>query len=439
MDARVREAMEPYFSEVFGNPSSIYTSGRNAKRALADARERVAHVIGARADEILFTGGGTESDALALFGVMRTYGGTLITSPAEHHAVLYNAESLKKEGYTVVEVHHESDGDIDYAQLESSLTDDVTLVSLMYANNEIGTVLDIPRIGKMVKSVRKSRVARGIDKPIYFHTDACQAAGQLTINVQELGVDMMTLNGSKIYGPKGVGMLYVKKGIKLSPLWKGGGQERRLRSGTENVPGIMGFATALEIADAGRVEESVRLTTLRDMLMKGIMEHIPKVVANGPMHPDGAVYGGHATRRLPNNVNVSILDIEGEALLLYLDAAGIEASTGSACDSETLDPSHVILATGKPYEFAHASMRFTLGRTTTAEDVAYVLEVLPECVKKLRAMSPVVVDMDATHMSHASVFAGEGLPHWERGKKLDAGRKIQDSENVSHDAITELK
>ena len=416
MDVRVREAMEPFFSEYFGNPSSIYTSGREVKFALKDARERIAQILSCKSDEIIFTSGGTESDALALFGVLGTYGGSLISSAAEHHAVLYNAETLAKGGHTVTNVPMHENGEIDYDALPKLLTDDVSLVSLMYANNEIGTITDLPRIAKMIKATRKDRLARKVEMPIYLHTDACQAAGQISINVTELGVDLMTLNGSKVYGPKGIGLLYARKGIKLTPLWKGGGQERRIRSGTENVPGIIGFARALELAEELRAEEFVRLIELRDKLTRGIFERIPKVVLNGPAHESGQKNGGHPTKRLPNNVNVSILDIEGEALLLYLDAAGIEASTGSACDSETLDPSHVILATGKPYEFAHASMRFTLGRSTTQEEIDYVLEILPECVRKLRVISPVVVDIDAKHMSHASVFAGEGLPHWERKK-----------------------
>lgn len=414
MDARVREAMDPYFSEKFGNPSSIYSSGRVTKSALRDARERIANILHVRSDEIIFTSGGTESDALALFGVLKSYGGACISTAAEHHAVLYNTETLAKEGHTVIQIPLQENGELVYDAVPGLVTDEVSLVSVMYANNEIGTVTDLPRIASIIKAVRKDRAARGIELPIYLHTDACQAAGQLSLDVAKLGVDLMTLNGSKAYGPKGVGLLFVRKGIKLTPLWKGGGQERRIRSGTENVPGIIGLAEALAIAEDMRATEVPRLIALRDKLMAGIFERLPKVVANGPVHEDGPQAGGHATKRLPNNVNVSILDIEGEALLLYLDAAGIEASTGSACDSETLDPSHVILATGKPYEFAHASMRFTLGRSTTEDDISYVLDQLPGCVEKLRAISPVVVDVNAKQMSHASVFAGDGLPHWER-------------------------
>jgi len=420
LDPRVREAMEPYFTEQFGNPSSIYTSGRIVKKALADARDRIAHIIGSKADEIIFTSGGTESDALALFGVMKMYGGALITSPTEHHAVLHNAEVLAKDGTPVHFVRVHEDGDIDYRHLEELINDDVTLLSFMYANNEIGTVIDLERVADLVRRVRKNRTERSVERPLILHTDACQASGQLPLDVRKLGVDMMTLNGSKMYGPKGVGMLYVRKGIRLAPLWHGGGQERRLRSGTENVPGIMGFARAFEITEESRVTEVERLTELRDMLISGILERVPKTVLNG---------AAHNTQRLANNVNVSILDIEGEALLLYLDAAGIEASTGSACDSETLDPSHVILALGKPYEFAHASMRFTLGRSTTAEDISYVLDILPECVNKLRAISPITVDVTSKNMSHASAFAGDGLPHWERNKKLDSGFRMQDARN----------
>jgi len=417
--------MEPYFAERFGNPSSIYSSGRIVKNALADARNRISRILGSRPDEIYFTSGGTESDALALFGVMRTYGGTLVTSPTEHHAVLNNAEALTKEGISVKYVEVLENGDINYAELEKLIGDDVTLISLMYANNEIGTIIDLSRVAHIVQQTRKDRTSRGIERPLFLHTDACQASGQLPLDVQELGVDLMTLNGSKMYGPKGIGMLYVRKGIRIKPLWNGGGQERRLRSGTENVPGIIGFARALELAEESRVVEVERLTRLRDMLIDGLLDRIPKVVLNGPSHKATERHDEKNTQRLANNVNVSILDIEGEALLLYLDAAGIEASTGSACDSETLDPSHVILALGKPYEFAHASMRFTLGRSTTAEDITYILDVLPECAQKLRTMSPVIVDVHAKEMSNTTGFVGDGLPHWER--KRNAQQKSQKS------------
>ncbi len=387
LDPRVKEAMELYLTDAYGNPSSFHMVGKRAKDAVDAARAGIASVLGAHVDEILFTSGGTESDNLAILGVCRANRvaslgdatrGHIITSTIEHQAVMESVGHLeKKEGFEVTYVPVDKFGVVNPTDVEKALRPDTILVTIMMANNEIGTIEPIAEIGNRIQKYRK---AQGTKFPL-FHTDACQAAGALDMNVEKLHVDLLTFNGSKIYGPKGIGALYVKRGIKLTPLTFGGAQEKGIRPGTENVAGIVGLAKALEIADAEKKQEALRLIPLRDELIKRILETIPKTRLNG-----------HTTERLPNNVNISIMDLEGEALLLYLDAQGVYASTGSACTSASLDPSHVILALGMPYEVAHGSIRFTLGRSTTADDIDYVLEVLPPLVEKLRAMSPVRVD-----------------------------------------------
>lgn len=408
MDPRVREAMLPYLSqdENFGNPSAIYRLGLQSKDVITEAREKVAAVFGSRPEEIIFTGSGTESDNLAVLGVARSYsakGKHIITSQIEHHAVLRSVEYLeKKEGFHATYLPVDEFGFVSPKDLSAALSEDTTLVSIMTVNNEIGTILPVSEYVDVVRQWKKEH-GRGQNDAPFLHTDACQAAGYLDINVARLGADLITINGSKIYGPKGTGALYVRRGIRLTPLVFGGGQEFGLRSGTENVAGIVGFSEALCIANAERRTESARLIPLRDRLISGILKEIPKVVLNG-----------HATERLPNNVNVSILDIEGEAVLLYLDEAGISAATGSACDSASLDPSHVILALGKPYEFAHASIRFTLGRKTTEEDIDYVLEKLPGVAKLLRDISPVSIQMDGEVFGVKTAFVQSGRPHWEK-------------------------
>lgn len=421
LDPQVRAVMEPFLTAEYGNPSALYAAGRRAKEALDRARKQVAAVFSCSPEEITFTGSGTESDNMAVLGVARYYRksksvsqgsvnqGHVIISAIEHHAVLESADHLKKEGFEVTVLPVDQYGFIDPEAVRSALRPETTLVSIMTANNEIGTIEPIKDIAKVIREWRRDQNRKPTEPP-FFHTDACQAAGALSLNVQQLGVDLMTVNGSKIYGPKGTGALYARRGIRLQPLVFGGGQEQRLRSGTENVAGIIGFATALEIADGQRETEGQRLAQLRDRLIAGIMARVPKVVLNG-----------HPTERLPNNVNVSILDIEGEAMLLYLDAHGISAATGSACDSQSLEPSHVILALGRPYEYAHASIRFTLGRSTTEEDVAYVLDVLPGITEKLRKISPVRLELDAQKTvgsgaakEMAGAFVGLGRPHWEK-------------------------
>lgn len=387
MDQRVLKAMQPYFCDNFGNPSSLYKSGLKAQNALMAARQSIAKVLGCLPEELIFTAGGTESDNLAILGIARAWvhsgkkPGHIITSAIEHHAVLRACEYLEKyEGWKITKVPVDRDGLVDPTKVAKAITKDTVLVSIMYANNEIGTVQPIREINEVCKN-------------IYFHTDACQAAGFLDLDVKKLGVDLMTINGSKIYGPKGVGVLYVKRGVVIEPLVYGGGQEWGLRSGTENVPGIVGLAKALELVQANRNQENARLIKLRDFLIKRILQTIPKSRLNG-----------HPTKRLPNNINVTILDVEGEAMLLYLDEYGIEAATGSACDSSSLDPSHVIMALGLPYEFAHGSLRFTLGKSTTAKDINYVLKTLPKVVKLLRQVSPLNMALDVKKNKHPKLI-----------------------------------
>ncbi|MDD4900695.1 MAG: cysteine desulfurase family protein [Patescibacteria group bacterium] len=376
----VLKAMLPYFSRISGNPSALHTDGRGAKAALDAARQTVGKIINADPEEIIFTGSGTESDNLAILGVAGFYKATgrhLITSNIEHHAVLYPMEHLaKRSGFKITTVAVEKNGLVDAKKILAGMTPETILISVMYANNEIGTIQPIKQIVRLIKQWKVEH-GRGPAEPPFFHTDACQAAGYLDLDVKRLGVDLMTLNGGKIYGPKGVGALFVRRGIGLEPLVFGGGQENGLRSGTENLAGIVGFAKALELAQQARQKESARLSSLRDYFFSQILEKITKVFINGD--PQG---------RLPNNVNVSILDIEGEAALLYLDEMGVSASTGSACDSSRLEPSHVILALGRPYEYAHGSLRFTLGKDTTKRQIDYAVKALQKTVEKLRKISP---------------------------------------------------
>lgn len=412
-DPRVTAAMEPYWEEEYGNPSSLYRAGRRAKDALDHARETIARILHCRAEEIIFTGGGTESINLAIPGIARAHKkGHLITSSIEHHAVLHSMEQLKKEGFEITILPVDEYGMVHPEEVRKAMRPDTILVSVMYANNEIGTIQPITEIGKVIKEYRKEKLKIPADakamagkqnskleiseKTPFFHVDACQASGALDMDVERLGVDMLSMSASKIYGPKGVGCLYLRRGVRPQALLFGGGQEQNLRSGTENVPGIVGFAKAFEIAQEERESENGRLASLRDYFIKGVMEKIPKVVLNG--HPE---------QRLPHNINISVLDIEGEAVVLYLDAKGIYISTGSACTSTTLDPSHVILAIGRPYEYAHGSLRFTLGRRTTKEDMDYVLDVLPEIVETLRKISPVRMEPGQDAVSHPEAFAGQ--------------------------------
>lgn len=399
VDPSVKEAMEPYWIEDFGNPASLYRAGRVAKDAMDAARGTIAGYLHARPEEIIFTAGSTEADNLALFGAANALKGNgkhIIISAIEHHVIMNAAEALEKEGFEVSRAPVDAEGVTRLDELEKLIRQDTFLVSIMYANNEIGTIQPLTEIGALVKYVRDARKAAGSTVPLYFHSDAAQAAGALDLDVEKLGVDLFVISSSKIYGPKGVAALYIRRGTRLRPIYFGGGQEGNIRSGTENVPGIVGFARALEIAEEMKEMENQRLTELRDYFIQRLTTEIPKTILNG-----------HATKRLPNNVNVSILDIEGEASVLYLDASGISISTGSACTSLTLDPSHVILALGRPYEHAHSSLRFSLGRATTKNDIDYVMTILPKVITRLRQISPLNMEIDQKEMSHPEAFAGQ--------------------------------
>lgn len=373
-------AMQPYWTDDFANAGGLYASGRRAAAAVEKARQVIAQILAAQADEIIFVGSGTESDNLAIFGVAKNHthiGKHLITTNIEHHAVGEPLVALQKEGWEITEVPVEKNGIVDAQKIAAAIRPDTTLISVMYANNEIGTIQPLAAIGAAVRRWKKENGRQENEAP-FLHTDACQAAGVLTLNIADLKIDLLTLNGAKIYGPKGCGLLWVRRGLKLQPQILGGGQENNRRSGTENVPAIVGLATALKLAQDLAPAENARQTKLRNDLLAGIQAKIPKTVLNGD-----------ADQRLPNNLNVSILDIEGESVLLYLDELGVQISTGSACTSRSLDPSHVIMALGHPPEFAHGSLRFTLGRGTTAADIAHVLQVLPPLVEWLRQISPI--------------------------------------------------
>jgi cysteine desulfurase len=360
--------MLPFFKELYGNPSSIHQFGREVAIEIDKAREKVAKGINAQfPEEIFFTSGGTEADNLAIFGVakaLKDKGKHIITSVIEHHAVLDACESLEKEGFELTKVPVDCDGLIDLEFLKSAVRDDTILITIMHANNEVGTIQPIKEVVKIAK-----------EKGVYVHTDAVQTFGNIPVDVQELGVDLLTISAHKIYGPKGVGALYVRKGTKIKGISYGGGQERKIRPGTENVPGIIGFGEAAQIC-VETLEKTKEMARLRDKLIDGLLK-IEDVKLNG-----------HRTNRLPGNVNVSIEYIEGEALLLSLDMEGIAASSGSACTSGSLDPSHVLLAMGLSHQTAHGSLRLTLGKDTTEEDIDYCLEVIPRIVDRLRKMSP---------------------------------------------------
>jgi cysteine desulfurase len=369
----VVEAMLPYLRGTFGNPSSVYGVGRDAKKGLEEARERMAAAVGAVPSEIVFTAGGTEADNLALKGgafrarSMRRNGNHIITTAVEHHAVLHSAEWLEKQGFRVTFLPVDAEGVVDLDALASALGPETVLVSIMLANNEVGTLQPLEEALRITRE--RSRAL--------FHTDAVQALGKVALNLEELGVDMASFAAHKVGGPKGSGALYVRRKTALEPVLHGGGQERDLRSGTPNVAGIVGMAVAAEIAAGEVPEEAARLSQLRDRLQEGILAAIGGVKVNGAGAP-----------RVPGTVNVCIDGVEGESLLLMLDARGIAASSGSACTSGSLEPSHVLMAMGVRPELAHGSLRLSLGRATTAEDVDAVLEVLPPVVERLRSIAP---------------------------------------------------
>jgi len=370
VDPRVFEAMKPYFMENYGNPSSSHSFGASARNALMESREKVARLIGAeKPEEIIFASGGTESNNLAIKGVAyrnKDRGNHIITTTIEHISLINICKHLQKQGFEITYIPVDKQGMVNPQRLKDEINDRTILISIMYANGEIGTIQPIKEIGKIAHV-----------NQIYFHVDAVAAAGKVPINVEEENVDLLSISSNEMYGPKGIGALYIKKGTRIQPVTQGGGQERGLRSGTENIPGIVGMGKAAEIAQEEMEAEGRRLSQLRDKLIKGVLDTIERSYLNG-----------HQTKRLPHNANLRFSYIEGESLILGLDMLGIQVSSGSACTSKTLEPSHVLLAIGLAHEEAHGSLVFTMGKQNSEEDVDYVLEVLPGVVKRLRAMSP---------------------------------------------------
>lgn len=370
VDKQVAELMLTYFTEFYGNPSSVHYFGRQVRKALDNAREQAAALIGASPKEITFTSGGTEADNLAIQGAVRAKakkGNHLITSAIEHHAVLDTLKYLRNNGFELTILPVDGEGLVSIEDVKNAIRPETILISIMHANNEVGSIQPVEEIG---------RIAR--EKGILFHVDAVQSLGKLPIDVNKMNVDLMTISSHKIHGPKGVGALYIRHGVRISPLVFGGSQERKIRSGTENAPGIIGFGKACELAGQRMEEENKTLVRLRDKLLDGILNSIDHVKVNGPL----------GDKRLSNNVNVSVNFVEGESLLLSLDMIGIAASSGSACTSGSLDPSHVLLAMGLSHEVAHGSLRLSLGRQNTDEEIDYVLQELPKIVQRLRDMSP---------------------------------------------------
>ena len=369
----VVNTMLPYMTTNFGNPSSIYTLAQDARNAVDSARNTISKILGSRSSEIVFTSGGTESDNTAIKGVsfaMKHLGNHIVTSMVEHHAVLHTCQQMEQFGFDVTYLPVDHNGQVRIEDLENSITENTILVSIMYANNEIGTIQPIK---DMVRTVKNK--ANELSKTIVFHTDAVQAVGHVDIDVTELGVDMLSMSAHKFYGPRGVGALYVKRGTPFESLLAGGGQERQRRSGTENVPGIVGMAHALKLTHTDRKHESLRILRMRDRVVKELSNSVENLVFNG-----------HPINRLDNNVSVSFRGVEGEPVLMGLDFAGICASSGSACSSASVEPSHVLLAIGRSAEEAQGTLRITLGRDNSEEDIDYLLDVLPNLVNKLRAM-----------------------------------------------------
>ena len=369
----VVEAMLPYFTEYYGNPSSVYELAGISKKAVTEGREKVASVIGANPNDIYFTAGGSESDNWALKATYEAYkskGNHIITTKIEHHAILHTCEWLEKQGAKITYIDVDENGVVDLDQLQKAITPETILISVMAANNEIGTLQPIKEIGAIAK-----------EHGILFHTDAVQAFGQIPINVDECHIDMLSASGHKLNGPKGIGFLYIRKGVKIRSFVHGGAQERKRRAGTENVPGIVGIGTATERAIRTMQERTKKETEVRDYLIKRVLDEIPYTRLNG-----------HPTKRLPNNANFSFQFIEGESLLIRLDMKGICGSSGSACTSGSLDPSHVLLAIGLPHEIAHGSLRLTLNEEITKEDIDYVVDSLKEIVAYIRQMSPLYED-----------------------------------------------
>ncbi|MBQ2890287.1 MAG: cysteine desulfurase NifS [Clostridia bacterium] len=369
----VLDAMVPYLTENFGNASSIYLEGRESKKAIETAREQVAKAIGAQSNEIYFTGSGTEADNWAIKGVayaLAEKGKHIITSAVEHHAVLHTVKALEKEGFKVTYLPVDEYGMVSAEDVKNAITDETILITIMFANNEIGTIMPIEEIGKIAR-----------EKGIIFHTDAVQAVGMEEIDVEKMNIDLLSLTAHKFYGPKGIGALYIRKGVKIKRFIEGGAQEKNKRAGTENVAGIVGLGKAIELATTDIAGKKEKLSKLRDFYIKEVMERIPFTRLNG-----------HPTKRMASNANISFEFIEGESLLLMLDMKGISASSGSACTSGSLDPSHVLLAIGLPHEIAHGSLRVTFGDSSTMEDAKYIADSLVEIVTRLRDMSPLYED-----------------------------------------------
>lgn len=369
----VLDEMMPFFTEKYGNPSSFYGISRETKMAIDKARGRVAKALNCDQNEVYFTGGGSEADNWAIKGIAsahRKKGNHIITTKVEHHAVLHTCEYLEKQGFEVTYLNVDKEGFIDLEELKNAITDKTILVSIMFANNEIGTIQPIKEIGEICR-----------ERKVFFHTDAVQAVGNIPIDVKEMNIDLLSLAGHKIYGPKGIGALYIRKGVRIDNLIHGGGQERARRAGTENTASIVGLGKAIELATDNLEEHNKRLTILRDKLIDGLLK-VPHTRLNGP----------RGDKRLPGNANITFEFIEGESILLSLDFEGVCASSGSACTSGSLDPSHVLLAIGLPHELAHGSLRLTLGDGSTEEDVDYVLEVVPPIIERLRNMSPLWED-----------------------------------------------
>ncbi|MBP6859029.1 MAG: cysteine desulfurase [Candidatus Magasanikbacteria bacterium] len=374
LDSQVFLAMKPFFNAVYGNPSSLHSQGQQADKALGNARNVIAHSLGAHPENIIFTSSGTESDNLAIYGIAKAHaqqGRHIISTILEHDAVLKPLEDLKKQGWHITYIQADSRGLIKTDDVIAAIRPDTVLISLMYANNEIGTINPIAEIGRKLLQYRKNN---NTAYPL-LHTDACQAVNFLDISVEKLHVDLMSVNGSKIYGPKGTGFLYVRSSVLLEPTLLGGGQEKNLRSGTENIPGIVGLAKAMELAQKSKIKESKRVENLAQYFWGKVQKQVPGVTLNGP---------AIGINRLVNNVNINFADIEGEALLLYLDAYGIMCSTGSACSSKTLETSHVLKALGMNYQESQGSVRFSFGKENTKEQIDYTMKYLPKIVEQLR-------------------------------------------------------
>lgn len=392
VDPAVLKAMLPYWSDQFANPSALYQSGVQAKAAIDDARASIAATLNCKPSEITFTAGGTESNNLAIFGIANAYEtqhgrpGHIITTAIEHHSVLHTVKALKSLGWKVSLAKVNSKGFVSLAELKKLVRKDTALISVMYANNEVGTIQPITEIGKWVNGLNKVRVQKKM-QAIAFHTDACQAGGFLSLDTHNLKVDLLTLNGSKIYGPKQTGILFVRSGIKLAPLIHGGGQERDLRSGTENVPGIVGLATALQLTQKNSEKETKRLQQLQSYFVDRLSKKVKGYVVNGPVISTKPIKLITQIDRLPNNINVSFQGVEGETLMLYLDSKGIAVSTGSACATTSTDPSHVIVALGQSRKDAYNAVRFTLGKGTTKQQLDYVIDALAELVPMLRKVT----------------------------------------------------